>query len=145
MQSLWDSTALCALRVRGIQKTLLKRCIFSVYQKLRSGWANKIHSYIFPLTPNSPLFFVSPAGFCFNWKHSPQLFVFLFLFLLLPSLQLGHPFSRRGDAAERLCLHPQGVWEPLRAGGGVRLPGVLYHLVPQQTGPKTAVAGVPGH
>ncbi len=67
------------------KKPLLKRCIFSVYQKLRSGWANKIHSYIFPLTPNSPLFFVSPSGFCFNWRHSLQLFVLVFFSSFYPA------------------------------------------------------------
>lgn len=68
-----------------------------------------------------------------------------FSFIHLPSLQFSHPFPGRGNTAGRLCLHSQRIWEPLRAGGSVRVPGVLHHLVPQQTGPETAVAGVPGH
>lgn len=64
---------------------------------------------------------------------------------LLFSLQLSRPLLGRGDAARRLCLHPARVREPLRAGGRLRLPGVLHHLVPQQAGPEAAVAGVPRH
>lgn len=103
------------------------------------------HIIIFPpLTSNSLLILFSLFFFLFSFYAFTSMSLSRSLsFIHLPSLQLGHPFSGRGNAAERLCLHPQRVWEPLRAGGGVRLPGVLHHLVPQQTGPETAVAGVP--
>lgn len=106
------------------------------------------HTYIFPITSNSPLLYI--LLFCsrisFRFLFPVKTFTCRFFSPLHPpSLQLSHPFSGRGDTAERLCLHPPGVRQPLCAGGSVWLPGVLYHLVPKQTGPETAVAGVPGH